>query len=254
MKLKHAVSWVFLVPLAVVRAATPGAVSVTITVDTSRPGQQIKRELYGQFIEHLGTQIYDGIWVGEHSRVPNVRGYRRDVVEALKRLRIPVLRWPGGCFADQYDWRDGIGPRDKRPVRVNPYGGAVETNAFGTHEFLDYAELIGADPYVSINVGSRPPLDAAQWLEYMTSDQNTSLTQERRKNGRARPWKLKYIGIGNELWGCGGRMRPEFAVDMTRRYSKFLNAPAGQEFIKVASGPSANFDDDGYAGFAEAMM
>jgi alpha-N-arabinofuranosidase len=238
-----------------VMGAQPGAVSVLVTVDTSKSGPQIKRELYGQFIEHLGTQIYDGIWVGEGSPIPNVHGFRKDVVEAVKKLDVPVLRWPGGCFADQYNWRDGIGPREKRPARLNAqYGGTVDSNAFGTHEFLDFAELIGADPYVSVNVGSMTPLDAAHWLEYMTSDEKTSLTEERRKNVRERPWKVKYVGVGNELWGCGGSMRPEFAADVTRRYSTFLQAPTGQELVKVASGPSANFGDDGYTGFAEAMM
>jgi alpha-N-arabinofuranosidase len=161
----------------------PDSISVTVAIDTSRKGPQINREIYGQFIEHLGTQIYDGIWVGEHSSIPNIHGYRKDVVDALKTLHIPVLRWPGGCFADQYDWRDGIGPRTNRPVRISNWGGALESNSFGTYEFLDFAELIGADPYVSINMGSMSPLDAAHWLEYMTSDTKSSLAEERRKNG-----------------------------------------------------------------------
>jgi alpha-L-arabinofuranosidase len=237
--------------------AGPGTASVTVDVDVSHPLPKIDRNLFGQFSEHLGSGIYEGIWVGEDSEIPNIHGYRKDVVEALKKIHVPVLRWPGGCFADQYDWRDGIGPRDKRPVRLNSsWGGALDNNAFGTHEFLDFAELIGAEPYISINMGSMAPLDAARWLEYMTSDSKSSLAEERRKNGRDKPWKIKYVGVGNEVWGCGGTMRAEYAIDVTRRYATYIRDPSPdfmkQDLVKVASGPTAN--DVGYEQFADTMM
>src|SRR6201994_1041458 len=226
---------------------------VNITVDTSKPGAQIDRHIYGQFAEHLGTGIYGGVWVGEKSPIPNIHGYRKDVVAALKAIHVPVVRWPGGCFADLYNWRDGIGPRAKRPTRINVHwGGVTDDNSFGTHEFMNFAELIGADPYVSINVGSLPPYDAAQWVEYMTSSENASLANERRKNGRAQPWQLKYLGIGNEVWGCGGNMRGEYAADTNRRYSTFITTPAAMGTIKVASGPTGSRPD--YLEWAEDMM
>ena len=227
--------------------------TATVTVDTSKPGPEIDRHIYGQFSEHLGTGIYGGIWVGEDSKIPNIHGYRTDVVEALKKIHVPVIRWPGGCFADLYNWRDGIGPRAKRPTRINVHwGGVTEDNSFGTHEYMNFAELIGADSYVSINVGSLAPYDAAQWVEYMTSDEKASLANERRKNGRAKPWQLKYLGIGNETWGCGGNMSGETSAAVNARYSTFVNAPASMGMVKVASGGSGNIGD--YEAFTEAMM
>src|SRR5688500_14086210 len=195
--------------LAAVNFVTPvasaaEAVTASVTIYADKPGPKIDRNIYGQFAEHLGHGIYEGIWVGEGSTIPNTRGYRNDVVAALKKLKVPVVRWPGGCFADEYHWRDGIGPRDQRPVKVNTHWGAVEEpNSFGTHEFLDFAELIGADAYVSGNVGSSSPQEMAEWVEYITSDTKSTLAQLRRKNGRDKPWRLPYFGIGNETWGCG---------------------------------------------------
>jgi alpha-N-arabinofuranosidase len=224
-----------------------------VTVDTSKPGAEIDRHIYGQFSEHLGKGIYEGIWVGENSKIPNIHGYRKDVVEALRKIHVPVIRWPGGCFADLYNWRDGIGPRAKRPVRINVHwGGVTENNSFGTDEFMDFSELVGADPYVSINAGSLAPYDAAQWVEYMTSDEKSSLANERRKNGRAKPWQLKYLGIGNETWGCGGDMSGEYAASVNARYSAFVNAPASMGMIKIASGASGNIGDP--EAFTAAMM
>ena len=242
-----------LVTVTETSAAESTASAVSVTVNISKAGPMIDRNIYGQFSEHLGRGIYDGIWVGEKSPIPNMHGYRKDVVEALKKIHVPVLRWPGGCFADQYDWRDGVGSRDKRPVRINAnWGGVLEDNAFGTHEFLDFAELIGAEPYISINMGSMTPLDASHWIEYMTSDTKSSLAEERRKNGRDKPWKVKYVGLGNEVWGCGGEMRAEYAIDVTRRYAYFVNAPEGQTFLKVAGGPTANLP--GYEDFTDTVM
>ena len=170
-----------------------------VAIDTSKPGAAIDRNLYGQFAEHLGRGIYEGIWVGEGSKIPNVRGYRTDVVEALRKIHVPNVRWPGGCFGDLYDWRDGIGPKAKRPVRVNVHwGGVTEDNSFGTHEFMNFAELIGADAYVSLNVGSLTPYDNAQWLEYMTSDSQSSLANERRRTAGTNPGRC-------DLWASATR-------------------------------------------------
>jgi alpha-N-arabinofuranosidase len=239
--------------LALAAPANAQTAVAHVTIDTSKPGAEIDRQIYGQFTEHLGRGIYEGIWVGENSKIPNIHGYRKDVVEALRKIHVPVIRWPGGCFADLYNWRDGIGPRAKRPVRINvQWGGVTDDNAFGTHEFMNFAELVGADPYVSINVGSLAPYDAAQWVEYMTSDENASLANERRKNGRAKPWQLKYLGIGNETWGCGGDMNGDYAAEVNARYSSFVNAPASMGMIKVASGGSGNVGDP--EAFTAAMM
>ena len=226
------------------------SVVVRATIDTSKPGPEIDRRIYGQFAEHLGHGIYGGVWVGENSKIPNTQGYRNDVLEALRAIHVPVIRWPGGCFGDLYDWRDGIGPRAKRPVRVNVHwGGVTEDNSFGTHEFMNFSELVGADAYVSLNVGSKTPYDSAQWLEYMTSSEKASLANERRRNGRDKPWRVALVGIGNETWGCGGQMRAEYAADVNRRYAEFANTPRDMGTLKIASGShDDNFD------FAETMM
>lgn len=217
-------------------------VSVSVTIRADQPGAKIDRNIYGQFAEHLGRGIYEGVWVGEDSKIPNTRGYRNDVVAALKKLRVPMVRWPGGCFADEYHWREGIGPRDKRPVKINTtWGGIEETNAFGTHEFMDFAELIGADAYVAGNVGSGSPQEMAEWVEYITSDTKSTLAELRRNNGREKPWRLPYFGIGNETWGCGGNMRPEYFADLYRQFATFIKAPGDNTPVKIASG--ANVDD-----------
>lgn len=211
------------------------------TLHADQPGAQISRNIYGQFSEHLGGGIYDGIWVGENSSIPNVRGIRTDVVEALKAIKTPMVRWPGGCFADEYLWRDGIGPRDQRPVRKNNWwGGAAETNAFGTHEFMDFVEQIGAEAYISINVGSSTPTYMREWIEYMTSPGQDTLAQERRKNGRDKPWKVALWGIGNENWGCGGNMTPEYYANELRRFGSFFHQGEDNPGLRVATGPSAD--------------
>jgi len=228
----------------------PGPVPVSVTVDAARPGAEISKYIYGQFAEHLGTGIYGGLWVGPGSRIPNINGYRRDVVEALRAIKVPVIRWPGGCFADLYEWRDGIGPRERRPVRVNiHWGGVTEDNSFGTHEFLDFTELLGADANIALNVGSSTPYSQAQWLEYITSDSQSSLANERRKNGRDKPWNVKFVGIGNETWGCGGNMRAEYSADINRRYATFANTPREMGTLKIASGSHDEVYD-----FAETIM
>jgi alpha-N-arabinofuranosidase len=214
-----------------------GAQTLELTVKADDPGPQISRYLYGTFAEHLGRGIYEGIWVGEDSPIPNTNGYRNDVIAALKELQIPVIRWPGGCFADEYHWRDGIGPRKDRPVRVNTHwGGVEETNAFGTHEFFELVEMLGSEAYIAGNVGSGTPQEMAEWLEYMTADTHSTLANLRRANGRDKPWKVAFLGVGNETWGCGGNMRPEYYSDLYRRYATFLKAPEGNRPKKVASG------------------
>jgi alpha-N-arabinofuranosidase len=183
----------------------------------------INKNIYGHFSEHLGRCIYDGIWVGEDSPIPNTKGFRNDVVKALKNLKVPVLRWPGGCFADEYHWMDGIGPKEKRALMVNTHwGGVVENNHFGTHEFLELCDMIGAEPYICGNVGSGTVHEMQQWVEYMTFDGRSPMADLRRANGREEPWSLKYFGVGNENWGCGGNMRAEYYADEYRRYATYV--------------------------------
>jgi len=210
-----------------------------ITIHADQGKTQINKEIYGQFAEHLGTCIYGGIWVGENSPIPNTKGYRNDVLKALTDLKIPVMRWPGGCFADEYHWMDGIGPKEKRPKMVNTnWGGVVEDNSFGTHEFLNLCELIGCEPYISGNVGSGTVEELAKWVEYMTSGGDSPMANLRRQNGREKPWKVKYLGVGNESWGCGGSMTPDYYSDLYRRYSTYCREYDGNRLYKIASGAS----------------
>ncbi|KLE35953.1 alpha-N-arabinofuranosidase [Aurantiacibacter luteus] len=222
--------------LALVLAA-PALAQTTVTVNANDPQPAYDKRIFGQFAEHLGTGIEDGIWVGRDSAIPNENGVRTDVLEALRAINVPVVRWPGGCFADEYHWREGIGEQEGRAVRINTHWGYVtEENRFGTHEFMDFAEALGAEPYVSGNIGSAPPFEMAEWVEYMTTPIGSSLARERAANGRDRPWNLTMFGLGNELWGCGGNMRPEYAADLTRRYSTFVKVPSGQSVMRIASG------------------
>ncbi len=216
--------------------------TTSIDINTENIGGIINRNIYGQFSEHLGNCIYGGIWVGENSKIPNTRGIRNDVVEALKKINVPVLRWPGGCFADEYHWMNGIGPRNERPKMVNTnWGGVIEDNSFGTHEFLDFCNMIGAEPYICGNVGSGTVEELSNWVEYVTSDGENPMANLRKKNGRGEPWKVKYWGIGNESWGCGGKMLPEYYADLVRRYSNFCRNYGDNNVFKIASGP--NVDD-----------
>jgi len=227
-----------ILPLPVIAAE-----NVHLSIDASKSGPRIDRNLFGQFAENLGHGLYEGIWVGPDSPIPNTRGIRKDVVAALKELKVPNVRWPGGCFADQYHWRKGIGPRDQRPATVNlAWGDVIDTNAFGTDEFMDFIQQIGSTPYVSINLGSGTPQEAAEWLEYMTAAAPTALGKERAANGRPEPYKVGFLGIGNESWDCGGAMTPEYYVSLMKVYSRFvLNmnpAQRGQDqMLKIAVGP-----------------
>ena len=236
--------------LALTVAAGAAAKEATVTIHADKPGPKVQRQIFGQFAEHLGTGVYGGLWVGPKSRIPNTNGFRNDVIGALRAIKVPVIRWPGGCFADEYHWREGVGAPARRPVKVNTHwGGVTEPNAFGTNEFMNFSELVGAEAYVSGNVGSAPPQEMADWVEYMTSPTASTLANERRANGRKEPWKLPYLGLGNELWGCGGNMRPEYAADVTKRYATFVKAPAGTRIMKIASGAS----DENY-NWTEVMM
>lgn len=200
----------------------------------------IPKEIYGQFAEHLGSCIYGGIWVGKDSPIPNQDGYRSDVLEALKALQIPVLRWPGGCFADDYHWMDGVGPQENRPTISNGnWGGTLEDNSFGTHEFLNLCELLGCEAYVCGNVGSGSVEELAKWVEYMTSDSQSSVAEMRRRNGRDKPWKVRYLGIGNEAWGCGGNMPADYYSLLYRRYTTYIREWDGNELYLIASGANS---------------
>ncbi len=200
---------------------------------------RIEKEVYGNFSEHLGRCIYGGVYVGEDSDIPNVNGMRTDVVEALKEMKLPVLRWPGGCFADEYHWKDGIGPKENRKKMVNTHwGGVVEDNSFGTHEFFELCRQIGCEPYVNGNVGSGTVQEMNEWIEYMTFDGVSPMASLRAENGHPEPWKLKYFCVGNENWGCGGNMRPEFYADQYRRYQTYCRNYGDNKLFKIASGPS----------------
>jgi alpha-N-arabinofuranosidase len=209
-----------------------------IIVNADLGASTISRHIYGHFAEHLGRCIYDGVWVGEGAATPHTRGIRDDVVAALRAARIPNLRWPGGCFADEYHWMDGIGPRERRPAMVNTHwGGVTENNHFGTHEFMDLCEQLGCEPYICGNVGSGTVQEMQQWVEYLTFGGTSPMADLRRANGRAEPWRLKYWGVGNENWGCGGQMRPEYYIDEYRRFQTYVRSFGDEPIYKIACGP-----------------
>jgi alpha-N-arabinofuranosidase len=221
-----------------------------IIINTDIKKGKINKNIYGNFAEHLGRCIYGGFWVGKDSEIPNINGIRKDVVEALKELKLPVLRWPGGCFADEYHWKDGIGDSEARPKMVNVHwGGVTENNHFGTHEFFELCELLGAEPYICGNVGSGTVQEMREWIEYMTFDGESPMSNLRAENGNKKPWKLTYFGVGNENWGCGGNMRPEYYADLYRRYSSYVRNFGGNKIFKIACGPN----DDNY-NWTEVLM
>lgn len=208
------------------------------------PGKKLSHiapEIYGQFSEHLGRCIYDGVYVGEDSDIPNTNGMRNDVVEALRAIKLPVLRWPGGCFADEYHWKDGIGPKETRRKIVNSnWGGVVEDNSFGTHEFMELCRQIGCEPYIALNLGSGTIQEAAEWVEYMTAKDTSTMAELRKQNGHEEPWKVKYLGIGNENWGCGGNMAPDYYANEYKRYQTFCKEYSDNTLYKIACGPNAD--------------
>ncbi len=213
-----------------------------LIISADQGGDTISRHIYGHFAEHLGRCIYGGFFVGEDNElIPNTRGVRNDVVEALRELAIPNLRWPGGCFADTYHWKDGIGPKDQRPTIVNTWwGGVTEDNSFGTHDFLNMCELLDTEPYLSVNVGSGTVQEVADWVQYVNHDGVSPMADLRRENGRDAPWDVKYWGIGNEAWGCGGNMTPEYYADVYRRYATFMSDWTNSGGLqRIASGASS---------------
>ena len=221
-----------------------------IVVNTDLGIEKISRNIYGHFSEHLGHCIYGGYWVGEDSKIPNNKGIRTDVVNALKEIGIPNLRWPGGCFADEYHWRDGIGPRKQRPTMINTHwGGVTEDNSFGTHEFLELCSQLGCEPVICGNLGSGTIQEMSQWVEYLNSGNISPMTDLRKNNGRQDPWSVKYWGVGNESWGCGGTMTAEYYANELKRYSTFLKNYGENRLYKVACGAS----DSDY-GWTETLM
>jgi alpha-N-arabinofuranosidase len=202
----------------------------------TKNGSVINKNIYGHFSEHLGACIYNGIYVGKDSPIPNTNGIRNDIIDALKNIKVPVLRWPGGCFADEYHWKNGVGERTRM---INTcWGGFVEDNSFGTHEFMELCDLVGCEPYICGNVGSGTVREMSEWVEYMTFEGDSPMAAERRKNGRDEPWKLKYFGVGNENWGGGGNMRVEYYADIYRQYQTYLKNYSGNTLYKIACGPS----------------
>ncbi|MEO6733449.1 MAG: alpha-L-arabinofuranosidase C-terminal domain-containing protein [Ferruginibacter sp.] len=212
-----------------------------MSIDASNPKTTISRHIYGHFSEHLGRCIYDGFWVADSMNVPKKDRIRLDIVEALKKIKVPNLRWPGGCFADEYHWRDGIGPRQQRPHMVNTnWGGVSEDNSFGTHEFLELCGLLNCEPYIAGNVGSGTVEEMAKWVEYLNSDASSTMTELRKQNGRDKPWSVKFWGVGNESWGCGGEMTPEYYSDQFRRYATYARNYRNAPLMKIATGPSSS--------------
>lgn len=236
---------VLLLAAALMAGVPAGAAAqIDVALDASKSGPKIDRHIFGQFAEHLGKGIYEGVWVGRTSTIPNTRGIRNDVVAALKAIKVPNVRWPGGCFADEYHWRKGIGP--DRAVTLNPnWGGVTEDNAFGTHEFMDFVDQIGAEAYLSVNLGTGTPQEGADWLEYMTASPATTLGKERAANGRKDPYRVPFLGLGNESWDCGGNMTPEYYLSQLKIYSRFVRNfnPAQQEkdkMLRIAVGPGGS--------------
>ena len=222
-----------------------------VAINTSSAKEIINKNIYGHFAEHLGHCIYGGFYVGDTNKtIPNTNGVRNDIIAALIKLKIPNLRWPGGCFADTYHWKDGIGAKDKRPAMVNKWwGGVTEDNSFGTHDFLNMCELLGAEPYVTGNVGSGSSQELADWVQYANFNGKSPMSDLRRANGREKAWTVKFWGVGNEAWGCGGNMRPEYYADEFRKYATFMSDFENKKIVRIASGAS-----DGDYNWTETLM
>jgi len=226
-----------LLPLSLAQAQNTGV------LNTDQGKTIIDKHIYGHFSEHLGRCIYGGFYVGEsNTKIPHTAGVRNDVVEALKKLKVPNLRWPGGCFADTYHWKDGVGPKAKRPTLVNTWwGGVTEDNSFGTHDFLNMCELIGAEPYLAGNVGSGTVQELAEWVQYVNFEGVSPMSNWRKENGRDKPWNVKYWGVGNEAWGCGGNMKPEYYANIYRQYATFMtNWSNSSKLFRIASGANSS--------------
>ena len=223
------------------------------TIDKNKQGPQISKHIYGHFSEHLGRCVYGGYWVGEDSDIPNIGGIRKDIIDAMKAIRTPNIRWPGGCFADDYNWMDGIGPKNERPPMVNVHwGGVLENNHFGTHEFMDLCEQIGCEPYICGNVGSGTVREMRNWIEYLTDDGQSPMAVLRRQNGREKAWGIKFFGVGNENWGCGGNMTASYYAQVYRRYATYVRNYQGMgetnwwqvpPIMKIAGGENVEKSD-----------
>ena len=247
-----AASAIALQPLPVLAQPIP----VRLQVQADLPGPRISRDIFGQFAEHLGSGIYGGIWVGPNSPIPNLRGIRSDVVQALRAIHVPNVRWPGGCFGDNYHWRNGIGPRSHRPATLNPdWSGVIEPNSFGTEEYFDFLGQVGADAFISANIGSGTVEEAADWFEYMTSDKPTTLARLRAANGHPAPYKVEYLGLGNESWGCGGAMSPDHYVEEMTRFARFTRNynPSQQSGAKTMKRIAVGWDS-GNSDYTDAVM
>lgn len=237
--MKKKIPFLFFLSISVCSFAQDASVKIGMAKDTIT----ISRHIYGHFAEHLGRCIYGGFYVGEDNEIiPHTAGVRNDVIAALKDLQIPNLRWPGGCFADTYHWRDGIGPKDQRPTIVNRWwGGVTEDNSFGTHEFLNMCELLETEPYLSANVGSGTVQELADWMQYVNNDGVSPMSDLRRKNGREKPWNVKFWGVGNEAWGCGGNMTATYYSDVYRRFATYMSGWTNDGQVqRIASGASSN--------------
>jgi alpha-L-arabinofuranosidase len=231
---------ILIISILAVGVSSFGQSSVSLLVDAGDSKYTISRHIYGHFSEHLGRCIYDGYWVAPSMNVPKQDRIRLDIVDALKKIRIPNLRWPGGCFADEYHWRDGIGPRNQRPTMINTnWGNVTEDNSFGTHEFLQLCELIKAEPVIVGNVGSGTVEEMSRWIEYLNYDGISPMTNMRKQNGHEKPWGVSFWGLGNESWGCGGNMTPEYYVTQFRQYSSFAKNYPGTTLRKIASGANS---------------
>ena len=253
---KRMAVWATAATVAIQPVATQAQGIVPIEVQADRTGPRIDRDIFGQFAEHLGSGIYGGIWVGPDSQIPNVRGIRSDVVQALRAIHVPNVRWPGGCFGDNYHWRNGIGPRMQRPATLNPdWGGVIEPNSFGTAEYFDFLDQIGADAFISENIGSGTVQEAADWFEYMTSDKPTTLARERAANGHPAPYKVKILGLGNESWGCGGAMSADHYVEEMKRFARYTRNynPAQQSGDETMKRIAVGWDS-GNSDYTEAVM
>ncbi|MGD0582519.1 MAG: alpha-L-arabinofuranosidase C-terminal domain-containing protein [Bacteroidales bacterium] len=242
--MKRFISFIITVNILTVLAASAqneAPVVNQLIIIANNPGPVISKDIYGHFSEHLGACIYGGIWVGRDSKIPNTDGIRNDVIGALREMKIPTLRWPGGCFADTYHWKDGIGPQNKRASIVNTnWGGVTEDNSFGTHEFMELTELVGCDAYITGNVGSGTVREMSEWVEYLTSGAESPMTRIRKENGHEMPWRVKYWGIGNENWGCGGNMTPDYYSNVMKQYSTYLGDYSGNNLYRIACGASDN--------------
>ncbi len=237
--MKKSIYLLLLASLCILQSSAQSAATATIQLGSKQ--HVISKHIYGHFSEHLGRCIYDGFWVSDTSTLARKDRFRLDIIEALKKIKIPNLRWPGGCFADEYHWRDGIGPRPQRPKMINTnWGNVMEDNSFGTHELLELCKLLGTEPYICGNVGSGTVEEMSKWVEYLNFDGLSPMTEMRKINGQAEPWRVTYWGVGNENWGCGGNMTADFYADQYRRYASYAKDYPGAPLKKIAGGPAGN--------------